>query len=126
MKLAGENKTYPCSRCEGAGRIRAFSHVVGGVCFRCGGTGKQKSKPATSTTWAILGRDPQTGEVRHIYNIRAKTPSVALKKAAVTFAGASAQYRAENSMDGAVAIPSDEYWTPERLEKLYTQTEHSR
>jgi len=121
-----ENKTYPCSRCEGARYIRGFSHVVGGVCFRCGGTGKQKSKPATSTLWAILGRDPLTGEEKHAYNISAKTPSVALKKASVVFAGASAQFREENSLDGAVAVPSDEYWTPERLEKLYTQPGRSR
>lgn len=28
-----------CSRCSGAGRIGAFSHVAGGVCFACGGSG---------------------------------------------------------------------------------------
>lgn len=36
---------YACSKCEGKGRIQGFTHVQNGVCFRCGGTGKQASKP---------------------------------------------------------------------------------
>lgn len=28
-----------CGRCHGAGRIGAFAHVAGGVCFECGGDG---------------------------------------------------------------------------------------
>lgn len=29
----------PCDRCLGRGRIAGFSHVQGGVCFKCGGSG---------------------------------------------------------------------------------------
>lgn len=36
---------YPCSKCDGKGTIQGFTHVLNGVCFRCGGTGKQKSRP---------------------------------------------------------------------------------
>lgn len=28
-----------CGRCHGSGRIGAFAHVSGGVCFACGGDG---------------------------------------------------------------------------------------
>ena len=28
-----------CSRCSGTGRIPSFSHIKGGECFRCRGTG---------------------------------------------------------------------------------------
>lgn len=30
----------PCVKCTGTGRIRAYSHVAGGVCFPCAGTGR--------------------------------------------------------------------------------------
>lgn len=29
-----------CGKCDGKGRIGAFSHIDGGVCFTCKGTGK--------------------------------------------------------------------------------------
>lgn len=31
-----------CSKCDGAGRISAFSHVHEGVCFACNGTGRAR------------------------------------------------------------------------------------
>jgi hypothetical protein len=36
---------YPCSRCDGKGRLSGYYHVAGGVCFKCGGSGTQRSKP---------------------------------------------------------------------------------
>ena len=42
MKITFDKVT--CSRCNGAGRFRAFSHVYGGVCFRCGGGGHTLTK----------------------------------------------------------------------------------
>ena len=42
MKIEFDKVT--CSRCNGAGRFRAFSHVYGGVCFRCGGGGHTLTK----------------------------------------------------------------------------------
>ena len=42
MKITFDKVT--CSRCNGAGRFRAFSHVYGGVCFRCGGSGHTLTK----------------------------------------------------------------------------------
>ena len=33
-----------CSRCNGAGHFNAYSHVYGGVCFRCGGAGATLTK----------------------------------------------------------------------------------
>lgn len=29
----------PCGKCDGKGRIRAYGHVAGGVCFLCSGHG---------------------------------------------------------------------------------------
>ena len=42
MKITFDKVT--CSRCNGAGRFRAFSHVHGGACFRCGGAGATLTK----------------------------------------------------------------------------------
>jgi hypothetical protein len=39
--------TYPCPKCEGHGTIRAYSNVQGGVCFKCGGSGRVAAKPAS-------------------------------------------------------------------------------
>lgn len=39
MKAHEVFESAPCYKCDGAGRIDAFSHVLGGVCFACGGTG---------------------------------------------------------------------------------------
>lgn len=34
----------PCGRCQGKGILPHFVHVVGGVCFRCWGTGEKLTK----------------------------------------------------------------------------------
>lgn len=33
-----------CGRCQGRGRLEAFSGVLGGVCFGCGGSGEQLTR----------------------------------------------------------------------------------
>ena len=33
------NVVGPCPKCAGHGRISAYSHVDGGICFQCGGDG---------------------------------------------------------------------------------------
>lgn len=38
MKISYQ--TRDCSRCDGSGRMVGFSHVHGGVCFKCNGTGQ--------------------------------------------------------------------------------------
>lgn len=35
----------PCRKCGGPGRIGAYRHVAGGLCFACGGTGRTWSTP---------------------------------------------------------------------------------
>lgn len=37
MQTVPEDTT--CTRCQGDGIIKGFQHVLGGVCFRCWGTG---------------------------------------------------------------------------------------
>lgn len=118
--------TYPCSRCSGSGTIQGFSHVVGGVCFKCHGSGRQKGKPSTSTPWVVLSRDRATGEPKHAYNVSAKSAEQAVAKALVTYSGASPAFKDEHDMSAPVAVPSQEWWTPERLEALYTEPRHSR
>lgn len=39
-----------CPRCSGSGRIKAFGHVSGGVCFLCDGTGRAEVT-AFSKVW---------------------------------------------------------------------------
>ena len=34
----------PCFKCNGSGKIGAFTHVAAGVCFQCNGTGTLSSK----------------------------------------------------------------------------------
>lgn len=111
-------KDYPCYRCDGRGKIQAYSHVMSGVCFKCGGSGRQKSKPARTVMWAVLGTNPQTGEEVHCYNVNAPTGKKAIDRARVTASGASESWKAEHSLEHAVAVPSAEYWTAERLEAL--------
>jgi hypothetical protein len=43
----------PCGRCvDRSGYIRAFSHVLGGVCFECNGTGSSSVSAVTMRKWA--------------------------------------------------------------------------
>lgn len=37
-------KGEPCWKCSGTGYISGFGHVMGGVCFRCGGVGTPLTK----------------------------------------------------------------------------------
>lgn len=41
VKAAAEYRRLrpACGRCHGSGKIGAFAHVAGGVCFACGGDG---------------------------------------------------------------------------------------
>jgi RecJ-like exonuclease len=43
-------ETGTCGKCSGTGHINAFSHIAGGVCFMCGGTGKVTLK-AREQSW---------------------------------------------------------------------------
>ena len=38
-KAARANPAAQCGKCDGGGRILAFSHISGGSCFQCGGSG---------------------------------------------------------------------------------------
>lgn len=91
-----------CSRCcNGKGRIAAFSHIQGGVCFKCGGKGyvMRKTKPGKpSVSWqvgATNGRKTHPGDndvgvvVFPIFTVKAPTQAAALKKAAAILAGGS-------------------------------------
>ena len=44
-----------CDRCFGKGRINAFSGIMGGVCFKCGGDGyvMRKSKPRVQKEYKV-------------------------------------------------------------------------
>lgn len=59
--------TGTCAKCDGLGAIRAFSHIAGGVCFWCHGTGRleiregEPGKPVVNSrqieTVRVLGHD---------------------------------------------------------------------
>lgn len=71
-----------CPRCtNGKGRIHAFSHVLGGVCFKCSGTGYVERKTAPKAQfwfrcWSVID-----GEGGFYWSIKAPTEKQALTKA---------------------------------------------
>ncbi len=50
-----ETKTT-CSRCSGKGLIPHFSHVLGGVCFRCWGSGRDPQEVYELEAWLVRAR----------------------------------------------------------------------
>ena len=70
-----------CPRCmNGKGNIRAFQHVQGGVCFKCGGKGyvERKSAPKPQfwyRCWTVLD-----GEGGFYWNLKAPSEKQALTK----------------------------------------------
>lgn len=97
--------TYACTRCAGVGRLACFSNVLGGVCFKCGGSGKQATKPAApSVRFTVYGVSRLTGQPAHTYNERARTAAEAVRKARKCFARASEAFRAEFDMTNAYAV----------------------
>ena len=108
--------SYPCSRCGGSGKLSGYSHVWGGVCFKCGGTGTQATKPSSKPIkWAVYF--PKTVERPtaiergdyFTYVVSAKTPDQAILKATTTFLG-SRLVRHEFTERGAWAEPYEEYY----------------
>lgn len=82
-------KTYPCTRCEGKGEIPHYSNVLGGVCFKCGGSGTQEEKPsAAGIRFTVSAVSKATGErVSTICFLKAPNEIKALAKAKVQLAG---------------------------------------
>lgn len=101
--------TYKCSRCQGRGRLTAFSHVIGGVCFKCGGTGAQATKPTEALPlFAVMFVSRATGAAERIYSLRAQTSALAMRVAAARYEQASSAFRDEYSMEDAVVVRADE------------------
>src|ERR1700747_1402532 len=97
--------TYACSRCNGKGIISAFSHVIGGTCFKCHGSGKQTTKPASKLPkFAVMGSYRLSGESARLYNVQAKDESAAVEKALKMFERASDAFKLEFTLDGATAV----------------------
>jgi len=98
------DKLYPCSRCDGEGRVWLFAHVFAGVCFQCGGSGKQKTKPRPKAVkWAVFGHCRNTGKVGRLYNVSAPTQAAAINKAREIYERSSTAWRDEWSMANAFA-----------------------
>ena len=75
---------YACSRCGGTGRLAHHSNVLGGVCFKCQGTGKQRTKPGAPTPkWAVFGQHRTSGQWMRLHNVGAKTKAMAIDRAKV-------------------------------------------
>jgi RecJ-like exonuclease len=65
---------FTCQKCEGHGKIGAYSHVMAGVCFKCNGTGKVSQKPsAKSQKWVCIYAGQE------LFFKKAKTEAQALK-----------------------------------------------
>lgn len=100
---------YECTRCNGQGRLPIFSGVLGGICFKCKGSGKQAAKPGrASVKWAVLGTDRTTGERARLYNVTARSELAAIEKARDTYSRASAAFKDQYSLADAIAVRADE------------------
>ena len=95
-------KKYPCSRCDGKGNIQGYKNVLGGICFKCGGSGLSKTMPTSKlSTFAVKGvvvadlgvLNAQLGDVGTIYNLKAKDETDAIAQAQIKIAEASASFR---------------------------------
>ena len=76
-----DSNDFPCSRCEGRGKIGAYSHVLGGVCLKCHGTGRQSCKPRCSAVkYAVFLLNRETGMAERIYNFAARSSAEALRE----------------------------------------------
>lgn len=72
---------YECSRCSGNGKICFYNHVMAGVCFQCGGSGLQKTKPIVSKKFTVVAVMVETNEIGVVYNLNAKNENDAVCKA---------------------------------------------
>lgn len=77
-----------CVKCDGSGYIKAFDHVVGGVCFSCSGKGyrmmKREPVPSKSYSFSFLWTDPESpnyknGEFCRCFYKKAKSEKAAEK-----------------------------------------------
>ena len=61
MQVTTESCT--CPKCDGKGKLRAFSHIANGDCFLCGGSGTVSFKsfvgPNQETRFSVFRRDGQ-------------------------------------------------------------------
>ena len=75
--------TFECPRCLGKGHIKAFTHVLGGVCFKCNGTGTvtQKAKPSTSTLFRVSIETIEGSTLSPVFNKKGRTAAACLKAA---------------------------------------------
>jgi len=100
---------YPCSRCNGEGRLWLHANVLGGVCFKCRGSGKQTTKPRPKLTrWAVFGEDRNTGARARLYNVDSHDAQGAIEKARNTFECASTAFRDQYTLANASAVPATE------------------
>ncbi len=82
-------QTYPCTRCEGKGHLPHYANVLGGVCFKCGGTGQQKTRPAApSRRWSVNAIRTTDHHDCVVFHVRAKMEQEAIEKALKQMAGA--------------------------------------
>jgi hypothetical protein len=96
--------SYPCSRCCGNGQISVYSNVLGGICFKCGGSGRQTRKPSPPTfQWAVFFLEISTGELAHAYNQTGRTEKAAIEKARAIYAKAPEAFRQRFDTEQATA-----------------------
>lgn len=77
---------YPCPKCDGKGEISAFSSVLGGVCFCCGGSGRKRGKaPVKAQRWSFCANG------KAYVHRKAKTEQAALTAAQVFFSNSPSE-----------------------------------
>ncbi len=97
--------TFPCQRCNGAGRMSQFANVIGGTCFKCNGTGQQRTKPSKPTPkWAVFGQHRTSGAWLRLYNVVAKTKDKAIEQAQRIYLQASQDWKDTYTLNDARAL----------------------
>lgn len=101
MKTA--TKAIDCGKCMGRGTIQGFSHVAGGVCFACGGTGK-KTVRADHTPLSKYGC-VYAGAL--LFWVRARTEKEALRKAVNHWKRHAASSAFEGITEAQISVVSE-------------------
>lgn len=80
MIFIASRRNFPCPRCNGEGKMIAYRHVAGGVCFRCGGDGIDQDAARS----AELAHDAAAAAERRAFELEQITARAELAKLAET------------------------------------------
>lgn len=94
--MGTEIENHVCGRCRGEGLLPCFSHVIGGVCFRCWGCGKDPRTLKELDAWLVRARQEYASLRRSLHAVAPqKRSSVAREMAFLASLGKRNRERAD-------------------------------